>query len=262
VCLILFVVLLIKEIVKKYKIRHYGAGGCIMRLILCGGGSDEQAKESYEVFVREVGGGKVIYIPLAWIYGNIESCVEWFKSQLLPFGQTDIEQILNLDDITEEKLKSVSGIFIGGGNTYQLLKQLKESKAFDNLKKYIENNGLVMGSSAGALVLGKNIDTCLKDDLEIKSCSDANFVGLEDVLGFDCVDGYSILPHYKKLSEQIPNTCKRVEKLLQQKFKLICLPEETSLYINGDSMQIIGQKAAEIFDGSGSRVIEPGEFVL
>ncbi len=39
-----------------------------MRLILCGGGDGEQVKESYELFAREVNGGKVLYIPLGRVY--------------------------------------------------------------------------------------------------------------------------------------------------------------------------------------------------
>ena len=142
-----------------------------MRLILNGGGSGERIRESLEIFAQEVKGGKVLYIPLAWRYGNMEECINWFKSQVLPFGISNIEQILNPQEITREKLKEVSGVFIGGGNTYQLLKGLKETHAFENLKEYIENNGLVMGGSAGALIFSECIDTCLKDELVIKSCN-------------------------------------------------------------------------------------------
>jgi len=230
-----------------------------MRLILNGGGSDEQIRESLEIFAQEVKGGKVLYIPLAWPYENMEECINWFRSQVLPFGISNIEQILNPQDITREKLKDVSGVFIGGGNTYQLLKGLKETNAFENLKEYIENNGLVMGGSAGALIFSECIDTCLKDELVIKSCNDENIVALQDTKGFNCINGYSILPHYKKLSEQYADTQKKVDKLLKMGYKLICLPEETSLWINGNKMQIIGQKPAEIFSGNQKKTIQINE---
>ena len=233
-----------------------------MRLILNGGGHGERVKESYELFSREVNGGKVLYVPLAWNHDNMDQCINWFKGEMLSFGINDIEQILDPKDITQSKLEEVSGVFIGGGNTYKLLKALKETTAFDNLKEYINNNGLVMGSSAGALIFSECIDTCLKDDLVIKSCNDENNIGLKDTKGFNCINGYSILPHYKKLPEQYEDTQKRVDKLLKQGYKLVCLPEETSLWINGKRMTIIGEKPAEIFDGKEKRTIQSQEEIL
>ena len=217
-----------------------------MKLILNGGGYGEKIKESYEIFAKEINGGKVLYIPLAWNRGNMENCITWFKAEMLPYGIVDIDDCLKPEEITREKLAKYSGVFIGGGNTYQLLKSLKDTCAFNNLKEYIENDGLIMGGSAGALIFGESIDTCLKDECVIKSCNDENIVGLKDTKGFNCINGYSILPHYKKLPEQYQDTQKRVDKLLKKGYKLICLPEETSLWINGSEIQSIGTKPAEI----------------
>lgn len=230
-----------------------------MRLILNGGGSDKQIKESLQIFACEVNGGKVLYIPLAWVNGNMEGCINWFREQVSEFGVTNIEQILNPNDLTKEKLDEAKGVFIGDGNTYQLLKYLKETCAFKNLKRYIKNNGLIMGGSAGALIFGKCVDTCLKDELIIKSCNDENKVGLKDTRGFNCIKGYSILPHYEKMPEQYEDTQKRVNKLLKQGYKLVCLPEETSLWINGEKIKIIGQKPAKIFDGEKQKTANPND---
>lgn len=228
-----------------------------MRLILNGGGDGAQVKEGYRLFASIVNGGKVLYIPLAWHNGNMESCINWFREEVKPFGITNIEQILNPSHITKEKLDECSGVFIGGGNTYQLLKILKESCAFDNLKEYINNNGLIMGGSAGSLIFGHSIDTCLDDGLEIKNCVDHNLVGLKDTNGFNCIKGYSILPHYKKLAEQKANTKQRVNNLIAKGFKLVCLPEETSLYINDNELTIIGQKPAEIITKNKTQIVGP-----
>lgn len=233
-----------------------------MRLILNGGGSDMQIKESLGLFASEVNGGKVLYVPLAWENGKMEECINWFRGQVSEFGITNIEQILDPNDLTKEKLKEASGVFIGGGNSYKLLKLLKETPAFENLKEYIKNDGLIMGGSAGALIFGKCIDTCLKDELVIKSCNDENKVGLKDTKGFNCIDGYSILPHYKKLSKQYTDTQKRVNKLLKQGYKLVCLPEETSLWINENQIKVIGQKSAEIFSGEKKQIANPNEDLL
>ena len=108
-----------------------------MRLILCGGGDGYQVKESYEIFAKEVNGGKVLYVPLAWNHGNMEECINWFKSEMLPYGVTDIDDVLDVKDITKDKLAKYSAIFIGGGNTFKLLKMLKESEAFSSINEFL-----------------------------------------------------------------------------------------------------------------------------
>lgn len=232
-----------------------------MRLILCGGGDGKQVKESYELFAREVAGGKILYIPLAWNNGNMETCVDWFKSEMLPFGVTDIEDVLDAKDITKAKLAKYSGIFIGGGNTFKLLKMLKETEAFDSLNEFLKNGGIIMGGSAGALIFGKSIDTCLKTELNISS-TDENLVGLKDTSGFDKIKGYSLFVHYQRKPEQIKKTAINIQRLMEQGHKVICLPEETSLWINGNQMQIIGQKPAEIFYGNEKQIIQSNEEVF
>ena len=156
-----------------------------MKLILNGGGCGESVRESYKLFGDLVGNKKVLYIPLAWNKGNIENCIDWFKGEMKEFGVTDIEQILDLNTLTIEKLQNVGGVFIGGGNTFKLLKLLKESISFDNIKQVLDKNVVFMGSSAGSMIFGKSIDSILKDELEIKSCNDENLVHLKDTNGFD-----------------------------------------------------------------------------
>ena len=232
-----------------------------MRLILNGGGSDEQIKESLEIFAREVNGGKVLYVPLAWNNGKMEECINWFKSEMLPYGVTDIDDVLDAKDITKDKLAKYSAIFIGGGNTFKLLKMLKETEAFSSINEFLNNGGIVMGGSAGALIFGKSIDTCLKTELNINS-TDENLVNLKDTAGFNKINGYSLFVHYQRKPEQIEKTAINIQRLTEQGHKVICLPEETSLWINGNKMAIIGQKPAEIFDGKSKKVIQAEEEIL
>lgn len=144
-------------------------------------------------------------------------------------------------------MNAVKGVFIGGGNTYKLLKYLKESCAFENLKEFaMRNDTVVMGGSAGALIWGESIDTCKDDGLAIKHICDINNVGLKDTSGFKMLNGYSLLVHYKKKEEQNGLTNQRIQRLLEDGYKLVCLPEETSLVVEDRKCYIIGSKPAEI----------------
>ena len=228
-----------------------------MKLILNGGGSGEQIKESYEMFAKSIKNNKILYIPFAWNNGPYESCFEWFKNEMKPFGIRDIEMVTSPEQITKEKLSEVKGVFIGGGNSYKLLKMLKDTTAYSNLKEFaLKKDTIVMGGSAGALVWGESIDTCKDDGLEIKSICDKNLVNLKDTSGFDMLNGYSLLVHYKKKDEQIPATMQRIERLIKEGYKLICLPEETSLIIEDGAFYIIGSKPAEIISKSKSKIVK------
>lgn len=219
-----------------------------MNLILNGGGCGNQVKESYKLFADLVKGGKVVYIPLAWNHGSYKGCLEFLSNELKHYGITNIDLITNAKQITRKKLDEAKGVFIGGGNTYKLLKMLKNTSAFKNIQHYMEKeDSVIMGGSAGALIFGKSIDTCKDDGLNIKNICDINEVNLTDTRGFNVLNDYSLIVHYQKLKAQIPQTQLRINRLLKEGNKLICLPEETSLYVHNNEFKFIGSKPAKIF---------------
>ena len=63
--------------------------------------------------------------------------------------------------------------------------------------------------------------------------------------------------HYQRKPDQIEKTAENIRRLLKQGHKLICLPEETSVWLNNDEMKIIGQKPAEIFNGKEMKKVNP-----
>lgn len=224
-----------------------------MHLILNGGGCGKQVKESYQLFANLVKGGKIVYIPLAWNHGSYEGCLDFLSNELKAYGIVDIDLITDAKQITKQKLSEVKGVFIGGGNTYKLLKMLKDSSAFEAIQLYLEKeDSVIMGGSAGALIFGKSIDTCKDDGLKINSICDINEVNLVDTTGFNALNEYSLLVHYQKLKSQIPQTQLRIKRLLEEGYKLICLPEETSLYVHDNKFEFIGTKPAKMFGNAMS----------
>lgn len=233
-----------------------------MKLILNGGGSGEQVKESYKIFANNVNKGRVMYIPLAWNLGNCVDCINWFQKEMSEFDITDIDFVTKPEQITTERLNLANGIFVGGGSTYKLLKLLKETEAYGNIKQFMNRkDSIIMGGSAGSMIFGYKIDTCLDDGLVIKHCTEENSVNLKDIIGFDCLNGYSVLPHYKKLPEQNENTKIRVKRLIDSGHKLICIPEESSIFIDNNKTQIIGQKPVEIINRNSCKVLNPLTFI-
>lgn len=233
-----------------------------MRLILSGGPRGERAKESYNLFAKSVGDKKVMYIPLAWEKYSYEKCLtDYFLLLIEPYGILDVDLITDANQITCEKLKQVGGVYFGGGNVFKLLKLLKESCAYKNLKDFaLKNDTVVMGGSAGALIWGKSIETCKDDGLGLQSICDENNVGLIDCSGFDMLKGFSLLVHYKKLPEQNDLTEKRIQRLINESYKLICLPEEASIVVEDDKIYSIGAEI-EIITKSRREKIKPKQAI-
>lgn len=200
-----------------------------MRLLLSGGGEPHQVKKLDVFFANSINiNKKVLYIPVAMDKIPYEKCFEWFKSTYEKYGIKNIEMGIDLNKI--KNLEKYEAIFIGGGNTFKLLKEIRESKFDIKLKKYLENNGFVYGGSAGAIIFGKSIDT--------SSHSDKNKVGLKNLDGLNLMNEYKIWCHY--------NIAKDKEYLKNIDGKMIFLYEESGIFFDGDNFKSIGKKYKKV----------------
>lgn len=231
-----------------------------MQLILCGGGSGEQnilANQKLNEIIDHV--RPLLYVPLAMDEDEYpyDSCYEWIQGELSNVDIPSIEMVRTFEELASKKLQSYTAIFIGGGNTYKLLSGLKQSGAFDNIKNYINNDGIVIGGSAGAVIFGYDID--------IIESMDPNNVELKDTKGFDVLQGVSIFPHYtnkkSKLTEQenevrLNKFTTSIVKFLKSVGEVIAIPEEDAIYINDDKVEILGTRPYYTFKNEISQKYE------
>lgn len=82
-------------------------------------------------------------------------------------------------------LTSADAVFVGGGNTYALLKRLREAKLLDPIRERVRAGMPYIGSSAGSNVAGPNILTT----------NDWNVVALGEFAAIGLVP-FNINPHY------------------------------------------------------------------
>jgi dipeptidase E len=115
-------------------------------------------------------------------------------------------------------LDAVDVLEIFGGDNYHYMKRLRETGLMQEIREYIEDERVYVGVSAGAMIMGPDIDENLT--------SDSNEVGLEDASGFGLVDFY-ILPHWDWRRERWKSlshgwrTGKRVVPLTDQQGVLV-----------------------------------------
>ena len=208
-----------------------------MTLYLCGGGSGNQILKALEKFSKKLDKTKpILYIPLAMNESKYDSCYEWFKEELKIMKLKKFEMIKSSLELSQKKLSNYSAIFIGGGNTYKLLNEIKKYSNYDKICEYLNDGGTIFGGSAGAIIFGKDINCCLLDD--------KNNVEIKDTQGFNFLNNYSILCHLKKKNFK-KNSC--FLKEYSKKHKVIYLPEEDVIILEDNKISLIGTNKYVIF---------------
>ncbi|MFS0560722.1 Type 1 glutamine amidotransferase-like domain-containing protein [Terribacillus sp. 179-K 1B1 HS] len=188
-------------------------------LFLSGGGNEKQTITIDRMFVNEIDKEKpLLYIPIAMDEADYNDCFNWIRKVFTPLGMENIVLWSSVNNKCMEDLSDFSAIYIGGGNTFTLLKKIKDSKFYRLLRLYLNNGGIVYGGSAGAIILGENIMTCAH--------LDRNTANVSDFQGMGMIGKYSVWCHFRKN-----------EQFLVTKFvkdfdcPVIALPEETAIFI-------------------------------
>src|SRR3989344_5836196 len=103
---------------------------------------------------------KLAFIPTARDPYHITAKVDPEKEKLKSMGFSI--KTVDLKNKSKEQLRkeleNIDVIFVAGGNTFYLLEKTIES-GFDSLLKELINNGVIyIGSSAGSVLVGPDID--------------------------------------------------------------------------------------------------------
>ena len=212
-----------------------------MKVFLCGGGAGEQTIEANKRLNEVIDHTKpCLYIPLAMEAEMYDSCYQWIAGELAKVQIPYIEMVRSGAELAKKNFSDYSVVFIGGGNTFKLLKELKECGAFEQLRTYLEQGGVAFGGSAGAIIFGEDLESCALDD--------SNEVGLTDTAGMDVLQGVSLLCHFT--SREKEEDARNKEYLLEvsKHRRVLALPEEVTLFVNDGVVEIIGERPYYAFE--------------
>lgn len=211
-----------------------------MKIFLNGGGSGKKIEPMIKKFGSLLDYSKpILYIPLAMSEEKYDDCLEWFKKEMSVINLVNIEMVRNGQELLDKKLNEYCALFIGGGNTYKLLKTLKTYDMFTRIKDFANNSGVIFGGSAGAIIFGQDIDTALY--------SDENNVNLNETNGLNFLNGASLLCHLGHNKEETEKNINYLLKYSKNK-KVYYLPEENTIFINNNCIEIFGDKEYYIFE--------------
>lgn len=219
------------------------------KLYLSGGGNEHQSFLLDKFFFENLPkNGKFLYIPIA-LRGNklFSTAPKWMDNNLKLHNRTDLNFITGnkLDNYNINNLLDFDAIYIGGGNTWNLMSEINNFGFSELLIDYLNHNKKIYGGSAGAIIFGKRIDTH----------NDTNSIQYSKIDGLNLINGYSVACHYKETQY---NRFK--EWSLKNKMPIICLQEETGLIVDNNNFYCVGTKPCTIFFFDGTTKIYQPEY--
>jgi dipeptidase E len=226
----------------------------MVNLLLSGGGRRADAK-----LVKILAGsleakGRLLYIPVALPVERISygQGYDWITSTHTRNGLNRIDMWTDLEDRQYAELEKYSAIFIGGGNTFKLLKLLRETGFDRPLLKYLKSQRPVFGGSAGAIIFGRDIGTAY-----FGGDADENEVHLKNLKGMDVVKGYSIACHHNGLEYDIFAK----DYSMRTKNPVIALKDGTGIQLKGERIIVLGPDSAKTFNGKNIKVFKAGSTI-
>ena|SRR5256885_9786234 len=174
---------------------------------------------------------KLAFIPTARDPYKETPWIDVDRQKVSELGFTIID--VDLKDKTENEIRKlladVDIIFVAGGNTFYLLEKVKKS-GFDKVVKELIQKGIIyIGSSAGSVIMGPDIES-------VKVFDDMHVAKLDSFEGLNLVD-FVVLPHYKKgVYEKEHNQAMEEYK---GKYKFILLTDEQAVLVTDSGYKVV-----------------------
>lgn len=110
------------------------------------------------------------------------------------------ENITIVDSDNDRVAKNIYDIYVSEGNVFSILSVIKKTSIENIIKESYNKGSIYMGSSAGAMIAGKDI-ICGKD-------FDKNDCGIADLSALNIIPECTVIPHYtkKELARYIHNS--------------------------------------------------------
>lgn len=202
---------------------------------LHGGGFLDHAEAEIRDFLGER--PRVLFVPFA--LHDQDGYAGRVKDRLGMMGY-DVESVHRFPD-KQKAVRDAEAVFIGGGNTFRLLKSLYEFDLLNLIRERVDEGMLYMGSSAGSNVAAPTIRTT--NDMPIVEPPSLNALGLVS---------FQINPHYldpDPTSKHMGET--REERIVQfleeNETPVVGLREGAMLRIANGTTTLKGSTGARIF---------------
>ncbi|XP_039765154.1 probable alpha-aspartyl dipeptidase [Pararge aegeria] len=235
--------------VRYYTIMQTNAQALLLSSSNCHGFSLlEFAKQEICSFLETRNVSELVFVPYA--QKNYDDYTKKIKDAFTPWGFSVIG--LHTYSDPAAAINSAKAIFVGGGNTFLLLKTLYDNQLVHLIReKVITGNLLYIGSSAGTNVATKSIHT-------------TNDMPIIYPPSFDAISivPFNINPHYIDKIETDTHKGETRDQRIEEYMEMphanpvLGLREGCILHVNGDSLVLKGVAGAVLFEVNVSKKVE------
>jgi dipeptidase E len=208
-----------------------------MKKLLLASNGDAVIKWGEEVFEKPLSKMKMVYITTAMkAVEDIDYVLarrKYFQKNNYHFREIDITGKTSAE--IEKIFTGQEAVYVEGGNTFYLLKQMKES-GFDKIIGKLVDEGLIyIGSSAGSYVACPTIESA-----EWKRKGTVDRFGLKNLSALNLVP-FLLVAHYA------PKWQKIIQKSIQEStYPVRILRDGQALLVEGEGVVFLGEDEVKI----------------
>ena len=204
-----------------------------------GRGYLDHVQEQIKTFLGDA--RKVLFFPFA-LYDRDDYAAK-AKSRFSAMGYS-IESAHATDNL-KKAVEQTDAIFIGGGNTFRLLKALQDLELLEPIRRKVKSGAPYIGSSAGSNVAGPTIKTT--KDMPIVQPHSFDALGLVP---------FQISPHYL---DPDPNSAHMGETQEQRILQFLEENETPVVGIREGAWLLIANGAVTLKGETGARIFRRGQ---
>ncbi|EDW62594.1 probable alpha-aspartyl dipeptidase [Drosophila virilis] len=212
---------------------------------LHGHGFLEHARAQLEDLFQAKNVKTVLFVPYA--QRDHDKYTATVRDALQPWGYA-VEGLHTKTDLGRA-LREAQAIFVGGGNTFVLLKQLYDLQLVELIRELVLQQGLTyVGSSAGTNVATRSIHTT--NDMPVLQPPSFEALALVP---------FNINPHYLETEANSQHKGETRDERISEFISyherpVLGLREGTSVRVQGDQATLLGERNAKLFKPDGSAV--------
>ncbi|XP_068149987.1 probable alpha-aspartyl dipeptidase [Drosophila tropicalis] len=210
---------------------------------LYGHGYLEHARGQLEDLFKSKNVKTILFVPFA--LRDYDKYTATVRNALEPWGYA-VEGLHTKAD-PSKALSEAQAIFVGGGNTFVLLRTLYELQLIEPIRKLVLNQGIpYIGSSAGTNVATRSIHTT--NDMPVVYPPSFNALALVP---------FNINPHYLEPDANTQHKGETRDERIEEfvayhKLPVLGLREGTSVRVVGNHAQLLGKLPAKLFKENGN----------